>query len=84
MSFHRARCPTNRYVLINAPLPHSPGAITAIITGLCIFSARGLHTREKEAVVVDDDAITLLSNDRACSCAIVRRASVRDCAHLSA
>lgn len=47
VSFRRARscemsC-ANRYVLINAPLPHSPGAITAIITGPRIFSARGLH-----------------------------------------
>lgn len=42
-----ARCPANRYVLINAPLPHSPGAITAIITGSYIFPARGLHTRRR-------------------------------------
>jgi len=32
-------------LLTNAPLPHSPGAITAIITGPSIFPARGLHTR---------------------------------------
>lgn len=42
-----ARCPANRYVLINASLPHSPGAITAIITGPRIFSARGLHTQTR-------------------------------------
>jgi len=33
-------------LLANAPLPHSPGAITAIITGPWIFPARGLHTRD--------------------------------------
>jgi len=60
----------NRYVLINMPLPHSPGAITAIITGPHIFSACGLpytHTntyeeeQEEEEVVVVDDATRLLS-----------------------
>lgn len=47
-----ARCPADRYVLINAPLPHSPGAITAIIAGPCIFfrtHAHGVtHTEEEK------------------------------------
>jgi len=33
-----ARCPANRYTLIDAFLPHSSDAITAIITGPYIFS----------------------------------------------
>lgn len=58
-----ARCPADRYVLINAPLPHSPGAITAIIAGPCIFSARtrtdythrGREAEEEEGEEEDEE-----------------------------